>query len=292
MAKKDIYGKYWITKEALEVLENYEKGGITIRGLYYQLVARGMTNSDNHYKRVVNAMGCARREGLLDWDTFVDHDRAMIGETKFYVTDVESEVASSKRTIEYWMDNYWKNRWENQEYYPEILIEKKALQIVFEPVCRKNNIALGACKGYPSLTFVHEMSERMHEAKEDGKTPIILYFGDYDPSGEDIPRSIKENLLTEFKMDIEVRRIALMEYQVIEWSLPPAPTKSTDSRSVNWDGLGQVELDAVEPRKLQALCQSAIDAIFDQDLYQDLITQEKAEREEYKRELKQLFINE
>lgn len=43
-----------------------------------------------------------------------------------------------------------------------------------------------------------------------------------------------------------------MEQQVIEWGLPPAPAKETDSRTANWDGLGQVELDAVKPEKLIA----------------------------------------
>lgn len=77
-----------------------------------------------------------------------------------------------------------------------------------------------------------------------------------------------------------------MEQQVVEWSLPPAPAKETDSRTANWDGLGQVELDAVKPEKLIAMLDDALGEIFDNDLYDELINQEDDEREQFQAELK------
>lgn len=165
-------------------------------------------------------------------------------------TNLEDKQDEAKQQVRAWMRSYGKNRWENQPYYPEILIEKKALEGVFAKPCAKWGIAVGACKGYPSLTFLYELSERMRDAISNGKQPIILYFGDYDPSGEDIPRSIGENLEKFGVYGVEIRRIALMEQQVIEWGLPPAPAKETDSRTANWDGLGQVELDGCKPYPL------------------------------------------
>ena len=50
--------------------------------------------------------------------------------------------------------------------------------------------------------------------------------------------------------------------------------------------LGQVELDAVKPEKLIALLDDAINEIFDQDLYDELITTEAKERELFQAELK------
>lgn len=108
--------------------------------------------------------------------------------------------------------------------------------------------------------------------------------------GEDIPRSIRENL-QRMGVDVEVKRVALMESQVVEWGLPPAPVKLGDSRSKEWDGLGQVELDAVEPKKLQKLCQDAIDEHFDQTLYKSLQAVESEERELYQGKLRE-FIDE
>lgn len=76
-----------------------------------------------------------------------------------------------------------------------------------------------------------------------------------------------------------------MEQQVVEWGLPPAPAKETDSRTANWDGLGQVELDAVKPEKLIAMLDDALGEIFDNDLYDELIKQEDDEREQFQAEL-------
>ena len=287
---KDKFTKQWITDNALDIVSRYDKGILTLRALHYQLVSIGMTNSLRHYKRVVNAMIDARWEGLIDFDAFSDLDRSMVGTTKWEETNLSEGIADAKGAIEAWMTYYYKNRWENQEYYPEIFIEKKALQGVFQPICEQNRIALGACKGYPSLTFLYQAAQRFKQAEEQGKLPIVLYFGDYDPSGEDIPRAIGENLRNLGCESVEVRRIALMENQVVAWHLPPAPVKVGDSRSANWDGLGQVELDAVEPKKLQRLCQAAIDEIFDVDKWGLLVAQEAEERTIYQSELRE-FIN-
>lgn len=288
---KDEFTKKWITDNALEIIPRYEKGVLTLRALHYQLVSIGMTNSINHYKRVVNAMIEARWAGLVDFDTFSDLDRSMIGKTDFYPTDIESRLDEAKTQVRLWMTIYHKNRWENQDVYPEVFIEKKALQGVFSSVCQRWNVALGACKGYPSLTFLYEASLRIKDAVYEGKQPVILYFGDYDPSGEDIPRAIQENLEKLGAPEVEVRRIALMENQVIDWHLPPAPVKVGDSRSATWGGLGQVELDAVEPKKLQALCESAIEDVFDAGRYDDLMEAEESEKSEFIHRMKEFAVD-
>ena len=235
MAKrtKDEFTRDWIIENSVEILSRYEPGVLTIRALHYQLVSIGMTNTLQHYKRVVAAMEVARWDGRVDFEAFSDRDRAMCGYTHAEPTNLEDKQDEAKQQVRAWMRSYGKNRWENQPYYPE-----------------------------------------------------ILYFGDYDPSGEDIPRSIGENLEKFGVYGVEIRRIALMEQQVIEWGLPPAPAKETDSRTANWDGLGQVELDAVKPEKLIALLDDAINEIFDQDLYDELIATEAEERELFQAELK------
>lgn len=284
MKQKDIFTRSWIIRTGVPIVKSYG-GNLTLRALHYRLVAKGMTNTLQHYKRVVTAMIDARWDGLVDFDDFLDHERDVEGETLAEPTDLDSGVIKAKEQIEAWMKHYSKHRWENQPIYPEVFIEKKALQGVFDRPCRKNRVALCPCKGYPSLTYIFDASKRFQEAIDRGQTPLILYWGDYDPSGEDIPRSIGETL-RKMGVTVEVRRCALMEEQVIEWGLPPAPTKMTDSRSGAWEGLGQVELDAVEPNMLQRLCQEAIDSVFDTDLHDELIEQQEEEVKKYRTELK------
>ncbi|MCK5023321.1 MAG: hypothetical protein KAS04_04060 [Candidatus Aenigmarchaeota archaeon] len=301
---KDKFVRQWIIENAEDIVPEYDPGILTIRGIHYRLVARGMTNTPQHYKRVVAAMGVARWDGIIPFETFFDHERSMEGKTKAEAMDVEDEILTAKKNIRIYMECYYRNKWENQIYYPEVFIEKNALLGVFGVVCKKQGVILGGCKGYPSLTYLYAARERFEDAVDRGQIPIILYFGDYDPSGEDIPRSIRDNLLR-LGVDVEVRRIALLEEQVIEWNLPPAPTKEYkidkrkdgsigyvgDSRDKNWNGLGQVELDAVEPHKLQELCRDAIESVFDGSVHDDLMEIESEERERYVRELKDFVDN-
>lgn len=286
---QDEFTRTWITANAVNIVDKYERGVLTIRALHYQLVGLGMTNTIQHYKRVVSAMIEARWKGIVSFDAFSDHDRDVLGTTDWEQTDVDSSFEDGKDAVGRWIRNYWKNRWENQEYVPEVWIEKKALQGVFDKPCRELDVALAPCKGYPSLTFLNEAVYRFKKVKRDGKTPIILYFGDYDPSGEDIPRSIEENF-TKFGCAVEVKRIALMEDQVIAWNLPPAPAKVGDSRTANWGGLGQVELDAVEPRKLQSLVREAVNEYLDADLYEELLEQQAEEKADYVSRMKN-YVN-
>jgi len=215
-------------------------------------------------------------------------ERATLGSTDYEETNVEDKSEEAKKQIRLWATSYKKNLWENQLIYPEVFIEKKALQGVFEGPCNKWGVALNPCKGYPSLTFQYDAKKRFENAIDSGKTPIILYFGDYDCSGEDIPRSIKDTL-QRMNVDINVKRIALMEHQVKKWKLPPAPTKTSDTRSMNWNGLGQVELDAVEPREIIKLLNESINEIFDEELHKKLQIQENKENKQFKEILKKDF---
>ena len=289
---KDEFTREWIIENAVDILKNYEDGVLTIRGLHYQLVSRGMTNDIQHYKRVVAATGQARWNGLISFNAFSDRDRALACSTMADEVILADEIEGAKTQIKLWMNNYYRNKWERQPFYPEVFIEKKALEGVFFKPCRRLGIALGACKGYPSLTFLHDAALRFSNAVDNGQKPIILYFGDYDPSGEDIPRALQENICQLGCPEIEVKRICLMEEQVLDWHLPPAPAKLTDSRTANWDGLGQVELDAVKPEKLIALLEDAVYHIFDEDIYDELKKDEENEREQYRKELRRYVDDE
>ncbi len=283
---KDQFTKQWIIENAIDVLSNYEDGVLTIRGLHYQLVSRGMTNDIQHYKRVVAATGDARWRGLISFNAFSDRDRYLACETEAEPSILGDKIDKAKEQVRLWATGYYLNRWENQTYYPEVFIEKKALEGVFYKPCQYHGIALGACKGYPSLTFLHDATQRFKEASSRGQKPIIIYFGDYDPSGEDIPRALQENIRSLGCPEIELKRVALKEWQVIDWKLPPAPTKVTDSRSASWDGLGQVELDAVKPEVLTGLLEYTVRELFDENLHDELMRRESEEREYFRAELK------
>jgi hypothetical protein len=291
--KKDIWNRTWITENALEIIPQYESGVLTLRGLYYKLVGLGMTNDFPFYKRVVAAMTVARRKGLVAYDAFSDHDRQVIGSTNGDATDLDEEIDTAMGAITNWMNSYSRNMWENQEYFVEVWVEKKTLIGVLEKPCSTWNVALCPCKGYPSLTYLKDASNRFKRAKSNGQKPIILYFGDYDSSGVDIPRKIGVSMDEDFGIDIEIEVVSLNKEQVLKWKLPIALSKKKDSRTASFEqngGLGQVELDAVDPNDLQKMCSDAISNKFDEGTH-DLVKEQAAEeRIQYRIELKE-FVN-
>lgn len=281
---KDQFTRQWITDSAVDILSGYTS--MTLRQLHYRLVAIGMTNDTNHYKRVIAAMTKARWENVVDFQDFIDRERSMSGETEFEEKDLQEEIESGISQVDSWMKYYFLNRWSNQPEYVEVWIEKKALQGVFETPCQSHDVGLAPCKGYPSLTFVYDACQRFNNASDLGKELCILYFGDYDPSGMDIPRSIKDNL-ERMGCCVEIDRIALNISQIEELRLPGVPAKVKDSRSRSWSGGDVVECDAIEPKMLENMCENAILKHFDEDLYEELQVKEEEEKEEYKKALKE-----
>lgn len=163
MEAKDEFNRKWIIETGIPIIEQYG-GNLTIRALHYRLVAAGMTNTQQHYKRVVAAMTKARWDNLIGFNAFLDHERQMEGNTNADATDVHDSVNQAERSMKYWANNYYKNRWENQPIYPEVFIEKKALQGVFDEPCKNMDVALCPCKGYPSLTYLYDAAQRFIEA--------------------------------------------------------------------------------------------------------------------------------
>lgn len=102
---RDEFNRQWITDNALEILEEYNNN-ITIRALHYRLVSIGMPNTMQHYKRVVAAMTKARKEGVLEYDAFDDHERDTIGSTFYSETDIDSSLEYAFDEIKAWMSYF------------------------------------------------------------------------------------------------------------------------------------------------------------------------------------------
>ncbi|MDP9461720.1 MAG: hypothetical protein M3Q22_16210, partial [Actinomycetota bacterium] len=130
-------------------------------------------------------------------------------------------------------------------------------------------------RGYASESFCWKVAELLSRHK-----PTILYqLGDHDPSGVDAWRSFAAKV-TEFAPDKDVtfERLAVTPEQVIAWSLPTRPTKSTDSRAGGFDG-GSVEVDAIPPSRLRAIVHDAIERHINPQTLELTQAVERSERE-------------
>src|SRR5690606_12853074 len=108
---------------------------------------------------------------------------------------------------------------------------------------------------------------------------FLYYFGDYDPSGVDIPRFVDESL-RELAPEAEIyfERVAVSPEQIEEYGLITRPTKKSDSRSRTFNG-ESVEVDAIRPRDLRELTRRCIERHISPREYEMLMTIEAQERE-------------
>jgi hypothetical protein len=270
------------TKELLakiiQIVEEYDRAGyrMTLRQLYYQLVAKNIiANKLSEYAKLSTLLTDARMYGLIDWDFIEDRVR---------VRKMASEFEDIPELIDVAISSYRRQRWNDQEYYVEVIVEKNALIGVLDPICRKYHISIFPNVGYGSTTVIHELAERFEE-KQDKKC-VLLYFGDHDPSGEDMVRDIK-NRLEIFEVEVEVVKVALTIEQVNQYNLPPNPAKMSDPRASNYvaeHGSNSWELDALPPNVLVDLLTNAIEEYIDMDKYtavRELEEKEKQQLEDY-----------
>lgn len=255
---------------ANRIIEEYVAQGfdLTLRQLYYQMVARGhIENSERSYKNFGNVIDDGRLAGLIDWDHIVDRTRNLRENGHF------RDPASIMRAA---VASYQIDKWGRQPYRVEVWIEKDALVGVIDGACRRLDVPYFACRGYTSQSEMWGAARRLQRWRDRGQTPVILYFGDHDPSGLDMTRDVFDRLDL-FAGDIKVDRLALNWDQVERYSPPPNPAKLTDTRAEAYIaefGLSSWELDALEPTTIANLIETAVDQFRDPDLWAEAVEEE------------------
>jgi hypothetical protein len=249
-------------QQANQIITTLRKQGftLTLRQLYYQFVKRNwIPNNDREYDKLGALMTDARLAGLVDWDAIEDRTRSLKG---------LGHWESPHQIIDTYADYFHVDRWADQQYRPEVWIEKEALAGIFARVCGELDIPYFSCRGYGSASEMWRAGQRMKHHIEEGRTPIIFHFGDHDPSGMDMTRDITERLEMFAEEPIEVVRVALNMDQIDEHQPPPNPAKITDSRCATYIelyGESSWELDALDPPILMDMVRDRVLPLRDED---------------------------
>ncbi len=253
-----------ILEHAAAIVRSYDTG-VTLRQLYYRLVADGtLVNSTGSYKALSSKTAEARRNGefpdLIDlgrviqrYETWADPEAAVVDALRFYRRD----------------------RTEFQDVSVYLGVEKKGIVAQLQSWFGDLGIPILALGGYSSQTYVDDVAADVSGQARDA---VLLYAGDFDPSGEDIDRDfVRRTGCFE-----EVVRVALTADQVSTYSLPPAIGKATDSRAGGFIArhgqLVQVELDALPPDVLRGLYAAALEEFWDTSAYERSVAVEQDDR--------------
>lgn len=244
------------------IVEEYSAQGftLTVRQLYYQLVARDIVpNTERSYKRITSIANDARLAGLIDWDAIEDRTRAFLRRQRWN---------SGAEILEAAAGSFHMDMWEHQEQRVFCIVEKEALIGVVEKACSSFDVPVLAARGYPSCTVLREFSESDLIPFQHQEI-TILHLGDHDPSGIDMTRDLTERLQM-FAYDqpsVNLERIALNMPQIEERKPPPNPAKVTDSRFADYArkyGSESWELDALPPQFLVELVEREITSRIDE----------------------------
>ena len=241
------------------IMQEYVAEGyvLTVRQLYYQLVARDIIpNTERSYKNTVRLVNEARLAGLLDWDAIEDRTRGFLKRPSW---------KSGKEILESCAAQFHMDMWHDQPCRLFCIVEKEALAGVLDRVCRKYDIPLLPARGYPSASVLREFAKA--ELLNPRQRILILHLGDHDPSGIDMTRDLTERLrLLSRRNPFELIRIALTMDQIEDQEPPPNPAKTTDSRFADYQmlyGDESWELDALRPQFLSRLVEEHISEVID-----------------------------
>lgn len=250
-----------ILVHAAAIVRSYATG-VTLRQLFYRLVSvQLIANNVTSYKQLSSRTAAARRRG--EFPDLIDRGRTI---------HQHAHWTSPADAIDSLAAQYRLDRTAGQDTSIYIGVEKAGLVMQLDSWFGQLGIPILALGGYSSQTYVDEVVQHVND-----RPAVLLYAGDFDPSGEDIDRDFVDRTGCWDKFV----RVALNAEQVTEHDLPPAMGKATDSRAGAFTArhgrLVQVELDALPPDVLQRLYADALAEFWDTSKFDAVLVQERAD---------------
>jgi hypothetical protein len=223
---------------------------ITGRGIGYKLFTAGLIPSmaRAEMQRVYRLLKEAREQGIIPWEWIVDETRSLER------TSTWADPAAYARCV---ARSYRRDFWNQQPVRCEVWSEKGTVRGVLGPVLDHYAVGFRVMHGFSGATTIHDVSQ-----DDDGRPLIVLYVGDYDPSGMFMSQEDLPNRLSDYGGDhITLTRIALIREHVRGLPSFPATDKRKDPR-FRWFhsnyGNRCWELDAMDPNDLRDCVENAI----------------------------------
>ena len=284
------------TEHVLHVVEKLKRyWPLTLRQIFYRLVSiphdvkiycskKGcgyqkarLPNTRSSYNQLSKLLKWMRIDEKLPWNVIEDRTRILTSKRGFdnkeeFLTQIRNTLTARR---------YARCLVQSQPKHIEVWTEKAALLRIFDDVVWPYCIRSVVCRGYDSVTFEADFFVRAGKAISKGLDPVVLYFGDFDPSGVDIFEAAQRTLVDEMGLyGVEFKRIGLNLEHIftevngkldpnqflLEKSIDAVKKKDTRykkfKRRFGEFAVG-VELDAIDPAILETMIRDAIEAEID-----------------------------
>jgi len=247
---------------------------ITGRGIGYKLFTAGLIPSmaRAEMQRVYRLLKEAREQRDIPWEWIVDETRELERVSTW------ADPAAYAGAV---AQSYRRDFWNQQPRRVMVVSEKGTVRGLLRPVLDDLAVGFQVMHGFSSATIVHDISE-----DDDGRPLIILYVGDFDPSGlfmseEDLP-----SRFSKYGGDhVTLKRIALTREHVNGLPSFPATDKKKDPR-FKWfrsnHGDRCWELDAMDPNDLRACVKREIKKLIEPVAWERCEVVNRAEQESLK----------
>jgi hypothetical protein len=293
--------------QLMEFLEQWHPYGV--RGAAYYLINRYLDLKGNKYPKddgffdkVGETLRIMRFSGRLSWD-WIDDETRELERVAFW--DGPEDFHESV-TPQYRID-----LWKGQPYAVLVLCEKRGLSGVLRAATRPRRVTFATLGGCYGLSLARDIIRWIAEHSD--KLVVILYLGDYDPTGFQIhqwlwrdmyamaPTVVPDYDLNHYVTSVSIKRLAVNSLgQSAQYGGISRPTKADEGKSKNthfpaWLKMladegrpadeESVEVDSIPPEALQAMVSEAIEAAIDESLWGASLGRETRERARFGRAL-------
>jgi len=174
------------SKKSLELIEAIYQAAaasrpITGRGIGYKLFVRKLIPSMERgpMQAVYRLLKEAREDGTIPWPWIVDETRGL---------EIGASWSDPEEFAEEMTAAYRRSFWAQQPVRCQVWSEKGTVRGLLKPILSKYGVGFNAVHGFTSATDAYGVSQ-----DDDGRELVVLYVGDYDPSGllmseEDLPK--------------------------------------------------------------------------------------------------------
>jgi hypothetical protein len=249
--------------------------------LFYRVVSAGFLPSTDkeHYSRLGRLLTRLRESGLVPFEWLVDNVRSSIKPSSW--SGITQFVDTVQRA-------YRKDFWSQLPEYVHVIVEKDALAGVVAPVTREFDVTLSPIRGYASLSFAHDIASTWNRIEK----PIHAYYlGDYDPSGFDLERDIREKLERYCRWPFTWHRLGGNAGDFEAFDLLKLEPKRSDRRYQKFvveHGSAAAELDAVPATEIRDRVRRAIERHIPSEQWERLTEIESHERRLFNQTLTQM----
>jgi len=268
--------------------QTYERYGEypSMRDIFYHFVDKLWPNTKSVYKALSKWLVTQRLIGKVDWRIIRD------GSGREY-EEGDWAYRTPKKHVEAWFDlfteigsRYALPLWLNQPKKVIVASEKEADYPIIKSILSSLNVDTFYERGYTGWRPLFEAVEKI---KTEGKKPIVIALGDFDPSGEDIIRFLKQAFVELGFKNIIIEKVVVTKDQVERFKLPHRPEDAEeiaklqrDPRFKKWPyGLYRVETAALRDRApdyFDNLIKESVQKYFDQEIWEKIKQKQEEER--------------